>query len=111
MLRALGAEGLVPDDADQPGAAAYEDLTLALHAFLARTPSALRAVQLDDALGVLEQQNMPGTVDEYPNWRRRLPVTVDALAAQPLLRRIAATMGGRAAPAGRSGERGSTRCR
>jgi len=28
---------------------------------------------LEDALGVLEQANLPGTIDTHPNWRRRLP--------------------------------------
>jgi 4-alpha-glucanotransferase len=42
--------------------------------FLARTPSRLLAVSLEDLLGVIDQPNIPGTVDEHPNWRQRLPV-------------------------------------
>jgi 4-alpha-glucanotransferase len=42
--------------------------------FLARTKSRLLAVSLEDLLGVAEQPNIPGTVDEHPNWRRKLPV-------------------------------------
>ncbi len=114
IVRALGNQGLLAggeDAADEPDAVIVDELAVALHAFLARTPAALRGVQLDDALGVAEQQNMPGTVDEYPNWRQRLPVTVAALADQPLLRRIAAALGGRAAAAGKHAERGSGKCR
>jgi len=44
--------------------------------FLARTPSRLLAVALEDLLGVVEQPNIPGTVDEHPNWRQRLPVSL-----------------------------------
>jgi 4-alpha-glucanotransferase len=47
-------------------------------------------VQLDDALGRVEQQNLPGTIDEHPNWRRRYAVAVDALAAHAGLTAIAA---------------------
>lgn len=47
--------------------------------FLARTRSRLLAVALEDLLGLVDQPNIPGTVDEHPNWRRRLPVLVDDL--------------------------------
>ncbi len=58
--------------------------------FLARTPSRLLAVALEDILGVVEQTNVPATTDQHPNWRRRLPVDLDALAADPRLAEIAA---------------------
>ena len=41
--------------------------------FLARTKSRLLAISLEDLLGVIDQPNIPGTVNEHPNWRRRLP--------------------------------------
>lgn len=47
--------------------------------FLARTPSRLVAIALDDIVGALEQINIPGTFDEHPNWRRRLPVSLEDL--------------------------------
>ncbi|WP_430523038.1 4-alpha-glucanotransferase [Ponticoccus litoralis] len=50
-----------------------------LHGQLAQSGAALVAVQLDDAFGCLEAQNLPGTIAEHPNWRRRLPVAVTAL--------------------------------
>ena len=40
-------------------------------AFLARTPASLALLPLEDALGVVEQPNLPGTTTEHPNWRRR----------------------------------------
>jgi 4-alpha-glucanotransferase len=49
--------------------------------FLAQTRSRLLAISLEDLLGVIDQPNIPGTVDEHPNWRRRLPVAIDAMAA------------------------------
>lgn len=43
-------------------------------ALLARAPSRIMAVGIEDLLGVAEQPNIPGTIDEHPNWRRRLPL-------------------------------------
>jgi 4-alpha-glucanotransferase len=53
---------------------------LAVASFLSRTKSRLLAVSLEDLLGVVDQSNVPGTVDEHPNWRRRLPLAVDEIA-------------------------------
>jgi 4-alpha-glucanotransferase len=49
--------------------------------FLARTRSRLLAVSLEDLLGVADQPNIPGTVNEHPNWRARLPLAIDEIAA------------------------------
>ncbi len=40
-------------------------------------------VQAEDLLSVETMVNLPGTVDEHPNWRRRLPLTVDEMLADP----------------------------
>jgi 4-alpha-glucanotransferase len=50
--------------------------------FLARTRSRLLTISLEDLLGVIDQPNIPGTIDEHPNWRQRLPVPLDELAAE-----------------------------
>ena len=49
--------------------------------FLAQTRSRLLAIALEDILGVVDQPNIPGTVNEHPNWRRRLPVPIDQMAS------------------------------
>ena len=49
--------------------------------FLARTKSRLLAISLEDLLGVIDQPNIPGTVDEHPNWRRCLPLAVGDITA------------------------------
>lgn len=59
----------------------------AVASYLARTPSRLLAVAMEDVLGVRDQPNVPGTVHEHPNWRRRLPVNLEDLAHD---RRLAA---------------------
>jgi 4-alpha-glucanotransferase len=46
----------------------------AVAGFLARTKSRLLTISLEDLLGLIDQPNIPGTVDEHPNWRRRLPI-------------------------------------
>ncbi|MGH8572629.1 MAG: 4-alpha-glucanotransferase, partial [Gammaproteobacteria bacterium] len=52
--------------------------------------SALAIVPLEDIAGVAEQPNLPGTVDQHPNWRRRLPQAVEPLlASEPAVRRLA----------------------
>ena len=60
----------------------------AAHAFLAAAPSALMMVQLEDVAGVVAQANMPGTVDQHPNWRRKLPEATAALAGGARMRGI-----------------------
>jgi 4-alpha-glucanotransferase len=57
-----------------------DSLGVAAHAFLARTRSAVAMVQLDDLTGEPDQVNLPGTTDEYPNWRRKLSMTLEELA-------------------------------
>jgi 4-alpha-glucanotransferase len=49
--------------------------------FLARTKSRLLAISLEDLLGVIDQPNIPGTVNEHPNWRQRLPLALDEIAS------------------------------
>ena len=44
---------------------------------LAECPAQIRVDSLDDILGEVEPINIPGTIAEYPNWRRRLKVDCD----------------------------------
>ncbi len=61
----LAAERLLPFGT-HPTA---DQVTVALYGFLARTPALLIGVSLADAVGDRRTQNVPGTSDEYPNWR------------------------------------------
>ncbi|MBS0340669.1 MAG: malto-oligosyltrehalose synthase [Proteobacteria bacterium] len=63
-----------------------------VHAYLARTPSSLMTVQLEDLLGQAEQANMPGTVSEHPNWRRKYALELPALWQSPPLRQVLAAV-------------------
>ena len=96
------AEGVEPAD---PPAEAAAGITASLHSVLAGAASALVAVQLDDALGALEQQNLPGTTDQHPNWRRKIDVAAESMKDDPRLADVAEIMnksrGRNAQPAGR----------
>lgn len=41
--------------------------------YIAKTPCPLALVPLEDVLGSAPQPNLPGTIDDHPNWRRRYP--------------------------------------
>ena len=61
----------------------------AVLAYLARTPAKLLVVGLEDALGMSEQFNIPGTTDEHPNWRRKYPVELESLQDAAALKAVA----------------------
>jgi 4-alpha-glucanotransferase len=81
LWRAFRAAGVA--SGPQPAAEAPERAIDAALGFVARTPAPLTLVPLEDALGVAEQPNMPGTIDEHPNWRRRTPRRADAMLDEP----------------------------
>jgi 4-alpha-glucanotransferase len=76
---AFRASGSVPEKTPSP-----EDASTAVDAairFVAETPAPLVLLPLEDLLGVEEQPNLPGTIDEHPNWRRRYaPAAEDIFA-------------------------------
>jgi 4-alpha-glucanotransferase len=79
FLEALRRERLLPDDGEPD----IPTLARAAHAFLARTPSVLAMAQIDDLTDEADPVNVPATSDEHPNWRRRLSMTLEELAARP----------------------------
>jgi len=87
---ALVAEHLLP-----PGPQRTADVfTVAMYGYLALTPALLVGVSLADAVGDRRTQNIPGTLDEYPNWRVPLcdsegkAVLVEDVADSELLRSV-----------------------
>ena len=81
----LRSEGLLAaDEADEAA------IVVAMHRFLASTPSRLKLISPHDVIGETRQPNLPGTVDEYPNWRLPLPQTLEELRADPRVAEIAA---------------------
>jgi 4-alpha-glucanotransferase len=84
LCRLLEDEGLLA-----PGQRSVAAIVAALYGFLVRTPSMLVAATLEDAVEARERPNVPGTIDQRPNWSLPLPVPLDDLAADPRVRRLA----------------------
>ncbi|WP_128376663.1 4-alpha-glucanotransferase [Streptomyces cavernae] len=87
-LTLLSRMGLV----DGVGGGVSEEAEIqAVHRFLLRTPARMIGVWLPDTVGDRRPQNLPGTWDQYPNWRLPIadaesrPVTLEELAASPRL--------------------------
>jgi 4-alpha-glucanotransferase len=87
LLTALRRQGLLPKNLAAEGF--DERLIPAVHAFLATSPSMVMLVQAEDLLGVETMVNMPGTVDQHPNWRRRLPATLAEMLEDPRFKALA----------------------
>lgn len=50
---------------------------------VARSACEVAIVAIEDLAGLEEAPNLPGTIAQHPNWRRRLPATTDALLGEP----------------------------
>jgi 4-alpha-glucanotransferase len=83
LLFRLTEEGLITPDTPA------EEIIVAMHEFLARTPSRFITASLYDVLGELRQPNLPGTTDQYPNWRIPLTASLEQILADPRVARIA----------------------
>jgi len=78
LLEAMAAAGVRPR---WPVDRFEEGFAGAVHAFLASSEAALVAVQAEDLLGMTEPVNVPGTHDEFANWRRKLDADLAELTA------------------------------
>jgi 4-alpha-glucanotransferase len=69
--------------------APLNEVLVAAHRLLAQAPSAVIAASLSDALAVHERPNMPGTIDQWPNWSIPLPRPLEQIFSDPICHRIA----------------------
>jgi 4-alpha-glucanotransferase len=92
LLADLAAAGLLKGRATPDARSAGPALTIAAHRHLARTPSLLFSARLEDMAGEREPVNLPSTMDEYPNWRRKLSLELDALPGTELFKGIVAAL-------------------
>ena len=83
LLDALTADGLIDADSDT------DQIILAMHEFLARTPCRFVTASLYDVLGERKQPNLPGTTDQYPNWRMPLASSLEQIRSDERVRRVA----------------------
>ncbi len=83
LLATLAAAGLLPEDVSRDPAqvpAMPPGLLRGIHRYLARTPSKLFMLQAEDLLNQTEQANLPGTVEQHPNWQRKLRLDIESWA-------------------------------
>ncbi|MEU6509092.1 4-alpha-glucanotransferase [Streptomyces sp. NPDC046942] len=93
-LALLGSLGLLDRPAAGPPGSDEEEEIRAVHRFLLRTPARLIGIWLPDGVGDRRPQNLPGTWDQYPNWRQPIadtegrPVPLEDLTAAPRMRAL-----------------------
>jgi 4-alpha-glucanotransferase len=88
LLSALKSAGTIPGDFPENPREVPEmtyELCMSIYRYLARSRSKLLLVSLDDIVGTLDQQNMPGTVDSHPNWMQKSPDSLEEMAGDSRL--------------------------
>jgi 4-alpha-glucanotransferase len=99
-MEALKGRGLLaeetenPDPKVEPRAAgpAEAEVREGVLEYLAQSSAALLEVRLEEVFGWPEQQNFPGTDKEHPNWRGRLPWSLEEMARDQAPTRLAARL-------------------
>jgi 4-alpha-glucanotransferase len=82
LLSSLREQGLNPAHPSAPLEPYTAELGHALHLYLARSSTALVALQIEDLLGMIDPVNVPGTDSEYPNWQRKLTANIEDITAR-----------------------------
>ena len=82
LARWLGIDGSAPVD----------EVIEHAYTLLGQSPCLLATATLDDVLAVRERPNMPGTVDEWPNWSLALPRSLEEIQRLPMAARVAAAL-------------------
>ncbi len=85
IIALLKEEGLVEGDS-------IKAIFFAILKFLAKTPSKYLLLYPEDILLLEEQINFPGTITEYPNWQRKLPMSIDEIIKLPIFNEIQAIL-------------------
>jgi 4-alpha-glucanotransferase len=95
LLNALERQRLLPQVRPAELAAARtcpEEVRLGVLEYLGQSAAALVEIRLEDVFGVVEQQNLPGTITEYPNWKHKIPLSLAQMRATPEPRDLAHRM-------------------
>ncbi|MBV9522887.1 MAG: 4-alpha-glucanotransferase, partial [Alphaproteobacteria bacterium] len=97
LLDALVREGVLPPDAveefmGEAGPAFSPVLGEAVHRFLGQSNARLVLLQIEDAVGEIEQVNLPGTSDEHPNWQRKLSLSLEEILGDPSFAQLCAAL-------------------
>lgn len=78
--------------ASSPDDAATDQIVVAAQAAVAASPAMVATVALDDLAGAVHRPNVPGTIDQHPNWRIPLPVPLDSLGESTLANSVGDAM-------------------
>ncbi|CCF18023.1 4-alpha-glucanotransferase [Pseudorhizobium banfieldiae] len=95
FIRAIQEAGLssaAVGSISEPAGAISEELFVAMHRLLARSPSITVALRLADLVGEDRQTNVPGTSDAYPNWRLKLRLPLEEIAGSSLFQCVVAAV-------------------
>jgi (1->4)-alpha-D-glucan 1-alpha-D-glucosylmutase len=94
LWSALQKQSLAPGEYStaEPPTEMSQALCQAIHTYVARTPCHVMVFQLEDLLGQRDQVNLPGTVAERPNWRRRLSIELEQLIEDPRTHQLCAVL-------------------
>lgn len=88
LVRTLKREGLLPPSVPDDSTLSFE-IMVAAYRYIARTPSLLMLLSIEDVAGEMEQANLPGTLDEHPNWQRTLSLALERLKDDERLHSLA----------------------
>ena len=89
MLDALRRGGFLASSyaGDASRTAQFDDtLHHAIMGFVASTPSMIMLINQEDLTREPNQQNLPGTTSQYPNWGRKMRFTLEQLESDPQAR-------------------------
>ena len=78
------------------------ELCRAIHMYLASSRAWIVMANLDDIIGELTQMNLPGTLDAYPNWSRKLSLSLEELQQDARVQMLAAAVRALRSPAATS---------
>jgi len=94
LIAALDDLGMIDmaNTPQQAPALMNTELSTAVQKYMAQAPSHIQLIPLEDALEVVEQVNIPGTIDQHPNWRQKLPIAMDDFWQQNSVMTIASAM-------------------
>ncbi len=90
-------------DALAPDSVSVPETIVAAHQALATAPTNLVLAQVDDAMCAVARPNLPGTVDEWPNWCLPLPGGLEQLTAHPTALAVAQALRDRPRPPAAAG--------
>ncbi|WP_067699911.1 4-alpha-glucanotransferase [Erwinia sp. ErVv1] len=90
LLNALHQYGCLPKHSGKKASRMKmsHELNRGMQRFIADSESALLGLQPEDWLDMDKPVNVPGTTEQYPNWRRKLSATLEEMFADPRVNRL-----------------------